>query len=75
MENLINEVFLRPADQRSKNYHNRILVEKNWKEMENILETESKYRFINNCKLFVFTNFYSVFLCVQTKSRKAFLII
>ncbi|XP_034118108.1 transcription factor Adf-1-like [Drosophila albomicans] len=41
IENLISEVFLRPAlwDQKSKNYHNRILVEKNWTEIENMLET------------------------------------
>ncbi|XP_039233299.1 uncharacterized protein LOC120322324 [Drosophila yakuba] len=41
-EKLIDEIFLRPAlwDQKTKIYHNRIFVEKNWTEMENIFETE-----------------------------------
>lgn len=44
VENLISEIFCHSVlwDQKSKNYHNRIIVEKNWTEIEKALETPSK---------------------------------
>lgn len=60
-ETFITEVFTRPVvwDQRNKHYHNRIIVDNNWKNIEAVMKQPSKYF------IFIYN------LCVNTKSRKA----
>jgi len=47
-EALISEVFKRPVlwDQRMKVYHNRDLIEKEWRNLSQTLEISSKYYYI-----------------------------
>jgi hypothetical protein len=47
-EALISEVFKRPVlwDNRIKDYHNRDLVDKEWRKLSQTLKTSNKYYYI-----------------------------